>query len=128
MKCSLQHKLQTVHIYNLQHQLRLTRMFCSVHTPAPQALLYAERGARLLLTARREAELKSLQRECLALGAAEAIVVAADVSNTSAILAPLAATRRTLALLLQITTSASRQSLTSPKVTEERSQICCVRK
>ena len=75
-------------------------MFCSVHTPAPQALLYAERGARLLLTARREAELKSLQRECLALGAAEAIVVAADVSNTSAILAPLAATRRTLALLL----------------------------
>jgi len=64
------------------------------------ALVYAKRGARLLLTARREADLVSLQRECLLLGASQTTVVAVDVSSTEAILAPLLKSKRSLSVLL----------------------------
>ena len=60
---------------------------CSSGIGRELALLYAKRGARLILAARRKALLEQLSVECLHLGAKEAVVVAVDISaNAPAII------------------------------------------
>ena len=63
--------------------LWILHSFVSFEYFADMALQYAERGERLILTARREKLLQELAAQCRELGAPEVVISATDVSDSA---------------------------------------------
>ncbi|KAI8071487.1 hypothetical protein BC940DRAFT_294577 [Gongronella butleri] len=68
-----------------KHQERVVLLGCSSGIGRALALLYAQRGAHVVLVARREALLAQLEQECISAGAASVLARAVDVTDKVAV-------------------------------------------